>query len=228
MDNQNTEIMNPEVTAKAPWKPFIGDIPFTMEYDHGTIFEAMERAAHKFPNYIAYEFMGRKVTYEKMLEEVRKCARSYRAIGVSKGDRVTLALPNCPQAVLSFYALSCIGAIANMVHPLSAQNELEFFINESESVTVVTLDLFYDKIEAIRRNTKLLNIVVASVKDEMSPMLMSGYMLTEGRKIRIPDTSTFALSCPSFAVMVYCSTSSGNTSRDVSIPSFSHRFIMAF
>ena len=172
--------------AKAPWKPFIGDIPFTMEYDHGTIFEAMERAAHKFPDYVAYEFMGKKITYSRMLEEVRKCARSYRAIGVSKGDRVTLALPNCPQAVLSFYALSCIGAVANMVHPLSAQNEMEFFINESQSVTVVTLDLFYSKIEAIRRNTKLLNVVVASVKDELSPVLLPGYMLTEGRKIRIP------------------------------------------
>ena len=175
-----------EIRAKAPWKPFIGDIPFTMEYDHGTIFEAMERAAHKFPNFIAYSFMGKKVTYSKMLEEVRKCARAYRAIGVSKGDRVTLALPNCPQAVLSFYALSCIGAVANMVHPLSAQNEMEFFINESQSVTVVTLDLFYNKIEAIRRNTKLLNVVIASVKDELSPMLLPGYMITEGRKIKIP------------------------------------------
>ena len=137
--------------VKAPWKPFIGDIPFHMEYDQGTIFQAMEKAANRFPEYIAYEFMGTKVTYRKLLEQVRLCARAYKAIGVRNGDRVTLALPNCPQAVLSFYALSCIGAIANMVHPLSAQNELEFFINESESVTVVTLDQFYNKIEAIRR-----------------------------------------------------------------------------
>lgn len=173
--------------VKAPWKPFIGDIPFHMEYDQGTIFQAMEKAANRFPEYIAYEFMGTKVTYRKLLEQVRLCARAYKAIGVRNGDRVTLALPNCPQAVLSFYALSCIGAIANMVHPLSAQNELEFFINESESVTVVTLDQFYNKIEAIRRNTKLLNIVIASVKDELSPALRTGYMLTEGRKIaKIP------------------------------------------
>ena len=182
---EQTEAELPQV--KAPWKPFIGDIPFHMEYDQGTIFQAMEKAANKFPDYIAYEFMGTKVTYRKLLEQVRLCARAYKAIGVRNGDRVTLALPNCPQAVLSFYALSCIGAIANMVHPLSAQNELEFFINESESVTVVTLDQFYNKIEAIRRNTKLLNIVIASVKDELSPALRTGYMLTEGRKVaRIP------------------------------------------
>jgi len=182
----NNELVPDEPRVKAPWKPFIGEIPFHMEYDHGTIFQAMEKAAGKFPDYIAYEFMGTKVTYKKMLEEVRKVARAYKTIGVRKGDRVTLALPNCTQAVLSFYALSCIGAIANMVHPLSAQNELEFFINESESVTVVTLDQFYNKIEAIRRNTKMLNTVIASVKDELSPVVRAGYMLTEGRKIKIP------------------------------------------
>ena len=179
--------MSEEIKVKAPWKPFIGDIPFHLEYDHGTIFQAMEKAAEKYPDYIAFEFMGSKVTYKKMLEEVRKCARSYKAIGVRKGDTVTLALPNCPQAVYSFYALSCIGAISSMVHPLSSENELEFFINESDSVTVVTLDQFYNKIEAIRRNTKLLNVVIASVKDELSPALRAGYMLTEGRKIeKIP------------------------------------------
>ena len=187
-ENRSKQISTEEPRVKAPWKPFIGDIPFHMEYDHGTIFQAMEKAAMKFPDYIAYEFMGTKVTYRKLLEEVRLCARAYKAIGVRNGDRVTLALPNCPQAVLSFYALSCIGAISNMVHPLSAQNELEFFINESESVTVVTLDQFYNKIEAIRRNTKLLNVVIASVKDELSPALRTGYMLTEGRKIaKIPN-----------------------------------------
>ncbi|MCF0229990.1 MAG: acyl--CoA ligase, partial [Parasporobacterium sp.] len=89
--------------------------------------------------------------------------------------------------VYSFYALSCIGAVSSMVHPLSAENELEFFINISQSVTVVTLDQFYNKIEAIRRNTKLLNVVIASIKDELSPVIRTGYMLTEGRKItKIP------------------------------------------
>lgn len=172
-----------ELNIKAPWKPYIGSLPFHMDYDEGTIFQAMEKAANEFPDYIAFDFLGSQTTYKKMLEEVRRCAKAYKAIGVRKGDRVTLALPNCPQAVYSFYALSCIGAISNMVHPLSSENELEFFINESESVTVVTLDQFYNKIEAIRKNTKLLNVVIASVKDELSPAVKAGYMITEGRKI---------------------------------------------
>ncbi|MCF0229507.1 MAG: AMP-binding protein, partial [Parasporobacterium sp.] len=99
--------MSEKAELKAPWKPYIGDIPFTLEYDRGTIFQAVEKTAKKYPDNIAFEFMGRKVTYKKMFEEVRKVARAYKAIGVRKGDMVTLALPNCPQAVYSFYALSC-------------------------------------------------------------------------------------------------------------------------
>jgi len=74
-----------------------------------------------------------------------------------------------------------------MVHPLSAEKELEFYLNESNSVTVITLDQFYHKFEAIRQNTKLVNVVLASVKDELSRPIRAGYMLTEGRKIsKIP------------------------------------------
>ena len=96
-------------------------------------------------------------------------------------------MPNCPQAIYMFYAVNLIGAVANMIHPLSAEKEIEFYLNESESVTAITLDQFYGKFEAIRGNTKVVNIIIASVKDALSQPLRAGYMLTEGRKIkRIP------------------------------------------
>ena len=70
----------------------------------------------------------------------------------------------------------------------SAENEIEFYLNESESVTAITLDQFYNKFENIRHNTKVVNIVIASIKDELSKPVKAGYMLTEGRKIqKIPD-----------------------------------------
>ena len=74
-----------------------------------------------------------------------------------------------------------------MIHPLSAEKEIEFYLNESESVTAITLDQFYNKFESIRQNTKVVNIIIASVKDELSKPVRAGYMLTEGRKIaKIP------------------------------------------
>ena len=70
-----------------------------------------------------------------------------------------------------------IGAVANMVHPLSAEKELEFYINESKSITVVTLDQFYGKFEAIRQNTNLVNVVLASIKDELGLLVKAVYLL---------------------------------------------------
>ena len=176
------------ITAKAPWKDHLGDVPFTLDYFEGTMFEAVEAVAKKYPNYIAYDFMGRSTTYKQLVKQIENCAKALRTIGVREGDRVTIAMPNCPQAIQMFYAVNLIGGIANMIHPLSAEKEIEFYLNESESVTAITLDQFYGKFESIRHNTKVVNIIIASIKDELSRPVKAGYMLTEGRKIKkIPD-----------------------------------------
>ncbi len=173
-----------EITAKAPWKDSLGDIPFTLNYFEGTMFEAVERIAEKYPNYIAFDFMGASTTYRTLIKEVHRCARALKVIGVRENDRVTIAMPNCPQAIYMFYAVNLIGAVANMIHPLSAEKEIEFYLNESNSVTAITLDQFYGKFERIRQNTKVVNIIIARVQDALSKPLKYGYMLTEGRKIQ--------------------------------------------
>ena len=174
--------------VKTPWIAHLGVVPATLNYFEGSMFEAVKRAADSRPNGIAFDFMGRSTTYKEMIANIEKCARSLRTIGVRAGDKVTIAMPNCPQAIYMFYAVNLAGGIANMVHPLSGEKELEFYINESESVTVVTLDQFYHKFEAIRQNTCVVNIIIASIKDALSRPVRAGYMLTEGRKIKkIPD-----------------------------------------
>ncbi len=177
-----------EVTAKMPWKDSVGDMPLTLDYFEGTMFEKVESIAKQYPNYTAFTFMGAKTTYRRMIEQIRACAKSLRTIGVRQGDRVTIAMPNCPQAIYLFYAINILGAVANMIHPLSAEKEIEFYLNASESRTAITLDQFYNKFEKIRNNTQVTNIILASIKDELSRPIKQGYMLTEGRKIaKIPD-----------------------------------------
>ena len=173
-----------EITAKRPWLGSLGDVPATLEYYQGSMVEMLENNAKLYPESIAFDFMGKSTTYKEMVANIEKCARSLRTIGVRENDRVTIAMPNCPQAIYVFYAVNMIGAVANMVHPLSSEKELEFYINESESVTVVTLDQFYHKFEAIRENTCVVNIVIARIRDALSRPLRVGYMLTEGRKIK--------------------------------------------
>lgn len=156
-----------EITARTPWAGHTGDVPLHLNYFEGCMFEALERIAQKYPKNVAFDFMGKSTTYTHMIEEIKKCARSLKTIGVRTGDKVTIAMPNCPQAIYMFYAVNLVGGIANMIHPLSAEKEIEFYLNESESVTAITLDQFYNKFENIRQNTKVVNIIIASVKDAL-------------------------------------------------------------
>ena len=172
------------MNVKTPWKAAMGDIPMHLEYFEGSMFDKVLDIANRYPNNVAFDFMGRSTTYKKMVEEIENCAKALKTIGVREGDRVTIALPNCPQAIYMFYAVNLVGAVCNMIHPLSAEKEIEFYLNASHSVTAITLDQFYHKFENIRQNTGIVNIIIASVKDELSKPVRAGYMLTEGRKIR--------------------------------------------
>lgn len=173
-----------EITAKMPWKDHVGDVPVHLDYFDGSMFEAVANIAKQYPNNVAFDFMGKSTTYRELVQSIERCAKALKTIGVREGDKVTIAMPNCPQAIYMFYAVNLVGGIANMIHPLSAEKEIEFYLNESESVTAITLDQFYHKFENVRQNTKVVNIIIASVKDALSPTIRAGYMLTEGRKIK--------------------------------------------
>ena len=177
------------ISAKAPWKEHLGDVPFTLDYFQGSMFEAVANIAEKYPDNVAFDFYGKATTYKELIREIETCAKALKTIGVREGDRVTVALPNCPQAIQVFYAVNLVGGICNMIHPLSAEKEIEFYLNESHSVTAITLDQFYGKFENIRKNTGVTNIVIASVKDELSKPLKAGTMIMDSiNKVqKIPD-----------------------------------------
>lgn len=172
---------------KAPWLTFYGEVPPHLDYPDGSMFDMVEEAAGQYPKNAAMTFMGKKTGYAAMTVQVRLVARAFAAIGVRENDRVTVCMPNCPQAVLCFYALNRIGAIATMIHPLSSVGEIAFFIKDSASRVAVTLDQFYGKFEAVRREVPLETLLIASIADALPPVMALGYRLTEGRKNgRIP------------------------------------------
>lgn len=187
--NENGRIVFPiPEKVKTPWFNGNEEIRKTIDYFPGTMYEMLEQTAKKYPLNIAVEFMGRKIPYVYMIEKIHQCAKSLRVLGVEEGDAVTIAMPNCPQALYVLYAVNLVGAVANMVHPLSAEKEIENYMNISGSTIIFTLDQFYDKVEAIREKCGIKNIVIAKIGSEMGKALRAGYMLTEGRKIaRIPS-----------------------------------------
>ena len=179
-----------EITAKTPWQSAIGDMPMHLDYFRGSMFEALEKIARQYPQFVALDFMGKSTTYRKLIEQVEDCAKALTAIGIRPGDKVTIALPNCPQAVCMFYAVNLAGGIANMIHPLSAQKEIEFYLTQSQCVAAITLDQFYGKFSQAAQNVQLRHLIITSVADALSPVKKLGYYLTEGGKIeKIPENA---------------------------------------
>ena len=117
------------ITAKTPWAPFMGEIPLHLDYFEGSMFDKVAQIAEQYPGNVAFDFMGKSTTYKEMIRETERCAKALKTIGVREGDKVTIAMPNCPQAIYMFYAVNLVGGIANMIHPLSAEKEIEFYLN---------------------------------------------------------------------------------------------------
>ena len=172
------------MNVRTPWIKNLGGVPAHLEYFQGSMYDRVAEIAVNYPDYIAYDFMGGKVKYKDFIKKVDECARALAAIGVKEGERVTICMPNAPQAVIMFYAINKIGAIANMVHPLSSEKEIEFYLKESASVVCITLDQFYGKFENIRGNVPIRSLILTSIKDVLSPIKKKGYYLAQGRKIK--------------------------------------------
>ncbi|HAF60272.1 MAG TPA: AMP-dependent synthetase [Clostridiales bacterium UBA9856] len=169
---------------KAPWLKFYNSVPHHLDYPDISIFELMEKAAEKYPDHIAYEFFGTTATYTQFVEEVHQCAKALKSLGIKEEDRVTICLPNVPQAIIMFYAINMIGAIANMVHPLAAEGEIRFFLKDSNSVAAITLDAFYEKFSNVIKDTNVKYLIITSIKDKLNPLKTLGYFVTKGRKIK--------------------------------------------
>lgn len=172
----------------APWLKFYGAVPHTLDYPDCSMAQLILKAAVRYPETTACDFFGCKLSYKALAQEIDDCARALLALGIGPGDRVTICMPNTPQAVIMFYGLNRMGAVANMVHPLSAEEELVFYINTSRSVAVLTLDQFYPKLAAIFERTSLKTVILAGIDDGLRGIKKPLYRLTKGRKIpRVPS-----------------------------------------
>lgn len=169
---------------KAPWLKFYENVPAHLDYPDISMYDFVERTARKYPNIVAYEFMGTEVTYSELIEEIHECAKALKTLGINEEERVTICLPNTPQAIIIFYAVNMIGAVANMIHPLSSEKEIEFYLNDSNSVAAITLDVFYQKFANIVDNTSLRYLIITSIKDKLNPIQSIAFTLTKGLKIK--------------------------------------------
>ena len=166
-----------------PWLNHYGDVPKYVDYPKDTLYQAVRKSAEKVPDNVAYEFMGAKVKYSRFLSDIDHFALCLKKIGVVQGDHVLICMPNCPQAVTAFYAISKIGGIAVMIHPLSAKEEIKFYVDNSDCKVAITLDMFYLNFPDIVPGMKLEKIIVSSMTDALSPVKGFVYKhFLDGRK----------------------------------------------
>ncbi len=171
-------------------KPF-GDSITHIDYPDCGICELLKETVDKFPKLIAYDYFGKEVTYEKFYEKIKQTAKALKVIGVTKNDRVTISMPNTPEAIIMFYAVSMVGATSNMIHPLSSENEIEFYVEVSKSKYFLTLDKLKNRVLKATKNQNIERIIIAKVDDSMPLLIKSAYNATELlKKYNNPQTLT--------------------------------------
>ena len=171
------------LSASAPWVKFYGNTPQHIDYPRKTMYQLVSQTAKTYPDHIAYDFMGKKTTFAQFMTRIELTARAFAAMGITRGDRVTIAMPNSPQGLDCFYALNRLGAIPNMIHPLSAPEEIAFYLNVSHSKAMITLDQFYHKVERILpKLTQPCAIIIARIKDELPGVKKLLYPLTKSAR----------------------------------------------
>lgn len=160
----------------------------TLNYPDKMIYEYFLETATLHPNYIAYEYFGREVTYQKFVQQIAECAKALKGIGTEENEVITICTPNMPEAIIMFYAINMIGAIANIIHPLSSENEILNYLQISNSTKIITIDISVHKIVNILKETKLTDIIVCSPSENMKFDKKFLYWLAKGRKMHLPES----------------------------------------
>ena len=179
------------LASSSPWLKYYGNAPASLDYPHATMYQLVAQAAKRKPNNTAYVFMGKKTSYQEFMQRIEAAAKGLYKMGIRKGDRVTICMANTPQALDCFYALNRIGAVPNMIHPLSAAQEIAFYLNFSKSKAILTLDQFYYKVAEILPQLETpCKILIAKVADELPAPLSLLYPMTKGARAikKLPKT----------------------------------------
>ena len=172
-----------------PWLEFYEEenIPSSIEYPDCSMVDMVIQSAEKWPDNVAYTYYGHKVTYKNFVKKIEKAARALKNYGVKEGDRVTICMPNTPEGITMVYAVNMVGAVCNMVHPLSSEKELEYYIKVADSKYVLVIDAVFDKIYKLRDTAQLERIIVVRPSAGLGFLKKKLYNTLHIKKVRLPS-----------------------------------------
>ena len=177
------------IKNKNPWDHYYKRNERTIKVPEMSIYEFLSKCSQDNLTATALNYFNSKTSFETFLSQIDLCAKALKSHGIRENDVVTICMANTPEAVISFYAVNKIGAIANMLHPLSAEEEIKNSLITTNSVMLIAIDLTYSKVKNIINETKVYKTVIVSAADSMTPLLAIGYKLTKGRKVETPEKS---------------------------------------
>ncbi|PTM58166.1 long-chain-fatty-acid--CoA ligase [Desmospora activa] len=154
------------VVKEKPWfQHYPEPTPRQLDYPNHPLPFFLEQAAREFPEREAAFFMGKRLSYRQLLEDVYRMANALDTLGVQKGERVAIMLANSPQAVVAYYAVLFLGGIVVQTNPMYKEQELEHQLVDAEAETIICLDLVYKRVANVRPRTSLKRVIVTSIKD---------------------------------------------------------------
>ncbi|HEX9112975.1 MAG TPA: long-chain fatty acid--CoA ligase [Nitrospirota bacterium] len=175
-----------------PWLKFYEEgVPSSLLYPELTLGNVLKETARKLPNHPALVFYGKKITWSELDVLANRFANALIRLGVLKGDRVALMLPNIPQMVIAFYGTLKTDAVAVPTNPLYHEHELEVQLNDSGAQTLVAVDMFYPVISRVLPMTRVKNLILCGIKDFLPFPLNLLYPLKaqmDGERVRVKRT----------------------------------------
>ena len=169
--------------AGRPWtRHYDEGVPATLIYPDATMHSFLDDAAESYPDSIATIFFNAKRTYRSISDDAWRFANGLRKLGVKKGDRVAILLPNTPQFIVAFYGALRAGAIVVPCNPLYTVPELRHQLADSGAQTLVALSRLYPVAKAAREGTNVKNMIVTNIKEEMPLVLRTLFTLAKEKK----------------------------------------------
>lgn len=155
--------------TEKPWLAhYPPEVPHTLTYPSMAVQEYLTQSYKKYPQKTAVHFMGKELSYEELYQSSMKFANYLQKLGIQKGDRVSIMLPNCPQAVISFYGILYAGGIVVMTNPLYTEREIVYQMKDSGAKAIISLDILFPRISKALKETELENVIITGIKDYLA------------------------------------------------------------
>ncbi len=157
-------------------------VPQTLDYPQKPLFHFLEEAAHKYPDHACTIFKGAVISYREMNAQTDAMAAALLEMGVKKGDRVGIFMPNLPQFVIAFYGILKAGAAVVAINPTYPVDEIIMPVDDANIDVMFTLTRFYEKVKAARERSKLKKIIVSNLKEALPPFTRLLFTLFKEKK----------------------------------------------